>query len=984
MRQASFAKPRHPRALRNAIPRAGTVNTSSSSYCTCDEVHAAHATTSNAAVSVPFMPCRPKLCQRLAAQLTHTPSSATTSPANGSHIWISDDLLSEAFDRYVRVSHASRRYGSNVPGPLEHRRRLAKRKMGCAAVTAGAPMPPGGDFGAIFGAGRYEGTGWKWEAPGLKLGEPPPRAMEEMKVPEWNSPVELRPEPKMFSKPAPASEDAFRELLEERADLETLDTGDLLPVLTFLRGWANESSEQTNRRQFFSWLAEDRAATAPAFDALLEFFCEEVQSRVVERGDFRRLSHALRSLTQQSSNCDNDAQRRFHATYLQIWHAYNNSPHKKPSRLMRNTFRLLEASGHPQDLQRGIECFAGLLPDPANLLHSGIAKCLGSILKALRYLPVPEDESKRMLDQLTIAMDWIREDSDRQRIFLLCVDDQNNFGAFLPAATREEAVRRLLLILGLCNGSKPGHVEAHEVYAAVAKYLKPIDLAEHFNAMKSKDFCRILLQSWLPHADLDAFVQGTPDEIEAPMDAGDQKRLTFNRLELSHENLPVVLAHYEKFLKEADEHANAGKPHLIEFPHVHFLRALSAAGIRYDRICQVLFTTLQAMLVPGRLHNVFSRCFYNKELALPTPVAISLVKHFINISMPFRALNVFRTVPSVCITDVPKLSFALLELDITSERYIFEFLNRQPHMIAIPDRIIESLNLQPGHIDLAHVLAHKLAQHQGINARIAWRRVWTIYRWLRSRCAPPQPLLTRSLVHAGIIRFLQERRYVPLARVHFIVSLIDKVEGPEMAVQVEKLANALRMQSYPQVQRRIHLRLRALRKANREGRWAKHAAYRMRTWALARPRKVILEDGSVDYIVPEEERKKKAANMVAWKPEEESQRPVKVTKYLIRPALETEADTQPEAQPMALRVQQRHFKKEDAGEHEVHVMRADLAKSYIGLDGAVGTRSDSAAWDELEEVVEEKLQAMQRIESQNRTSRQKGRFVRGRWRWGRD
>ncbi|KAK5103119.1 hypothetical protein LTS08_003923 [Lithohypha guttulata] len=51
---------------------------------------------------------------------------------SSAHVWISDDLLSETFDAFTR---SQRRHGSNVPGPLEARRRAAKRKATSSAHT---------------------------------------------------------------------------------------------------------------------------------------------------------------------------------------------------------------------------------------------------------------------------------------------------------------------------------------------------------------------------------------------------------------------------------------------------------------------------------------------------------------------------------------------------------------------------------------------------------------------------------------------------------------------------------------------------------------------------------------------------------------------------------------------------------------------------------------------------------------------------------
>jgi hypothetical protein len=45
-------------------------------------------------------------------------------------IWVPDSLLLSAFERYAATFRTGARYGSSVPGPMEHRKRLAKRHMG--------------------------------------------------------------------------------------------------------------------------------------------------------------------------------------------------------------------------------------------------------------------------------------------------------------------------------------------------------------------------------------------------------------------------------------------------------------------------------------------------------------------------------------------------------------------------------------------------------------------------------------------------------------------------------------------------------------------------------------------------------------------------------------------------------------------------------------------------------------------------------------
>lgn len=197
------------------------------------------------------MPCRTRAVAQSAQPLQH--------------LWISDDILSEAFDRFARVSSAERRrrHASNVPGPLEARRRLAKRRMGMTAVASNT-APPDGGFGALFGfrsrpPPAYE-RGWRWEAPtafGLPLGPavgpqvPAPASVEHS---QWAWPFtsseksdDLPLEPDIVggeeteasrldaeADSVEACETQFTTLLESLRDTIALSERDVQPLLDFI------------------------------------------------------------------------------------------------------------------------------------------------------------------------------------------------------------------------------------------------------------------------------------------------------------------------------------------------------------------------------------------------------------------------------------------------------------------------------------------------------------------------------------------------------------------------------------------------------------------------------------------------------------------------------------------------------------------------------------------------------------------------------
>ncbi|KAJ5093839.1 hypothetical protein N7456_009700 [Penicillium angulare] len=76
--------------------------------------------------------------------------------------WVSDDLLAATFFRFA---NGQRRHGSCVPGPLEARRRLARRRNTALAGIGGAPVE---DIACLFGRNGREHMKWTdhpWQRP---------------------------------------------------------------------------------------------------------------------------------------------------------------------------------------------------------------------------------------------------------------------------------------------------------------------------------------------------------------------------------------------------------------------------------------------------------------------------------------------------------------------------------------------------------------------------------------------------------------------------------------------------------------------------------------------------------------------------------------------------------------------------------------------------------------------------------------------------
>ncbi|KAH0361692.1 hypothetical protein KCU65_g8582, partial [Aureobasidium melanogenum] len=108
------------------------------------------------------------------------------------YIWISDDTLATAYRRFANtclVNHShtnTRRHGSNVPGPMEARRRLARRRMAGLSMASPSPglMP---DFGALFGSGGVDMTSL-WAPPTTAQSRAP-------NLPDYAAPAPPKPQP---------------------------------------------------------------------------------------------------------------------------------------------------------------------------------------------------------------------------------------------------------------------------------------------------------------------------------------------------------------------------------------------------------------------------------------------------------------------------------------------------------------------------------------------------------------------------------------------------------------------------------------------------------------------------------------------------------------------------------------------------------------------------------------------------------------------
>lgn len=781
------------------------------------------------------MKCRPKLCQRLAAQLTNTPP---TPPANGS-IWITDEVLSDAFNRYVRVSHASRRFGSHVPGPLEARRRASKRRMGCAVVGT-SMAPPGGDFGALFGAGGTDvsGQGWSWKPPGSQLDQSLPDkkpsspwmwSQAPPKPPsEWDQVLDVPRSEEDFIE---ASIEGFEDLLCHSEDEEHIDSAVMQPIIDFLASSSNELKAH-NTSRLVKWLVK-RDADPTAWQAITDAICDKIQLGTIEEDELIEVIQALPQARTWEQH--QNAFQQLHQSYVSFWTSLDGQGSSE-SPIQQALFKMMAKT--TRDLQGCFDLIELVSKAAASVQHGNILST--NIFATLQAISEHKDEDTQdLLSRLALSLDNI---PSHMRKEVLTHSTSHIINLREPNKSSKRRLAQMWLDCLKSTASFSHFSETMDaVYARLATHFNLSELAVHFKKLQSVEIVDILLRVWLPITDFKTYGR---TENRASRSDKEFKLLQPHLKEASPTHLPEIsrifwASHIEKKAKQKS------------CTWETLLRAYSRVHVCYDAVASEILAISQAIHSPNRVYGIFIRLLKSPQLAIPTSTATATVKFFLDKQLPRLALAVFRATPSIGITDVPGLPVSLSKHGRYRTGDIMELMLRQPEKVPMEQRALPKLDLSQEHIDTVHIIAHDTAHATSLNPRSAFRHVWAYYRSLQDRGAPLHALMSRAMVHAGILRPISEHIWVPDERLDYILDIVERIEGYEMREQVQDIALRMRSSVHEQVltRRRVIEERSVWTKSTKE--LAGQTRFRLKKWAKKAPLPTCT--GNASYYVPEDE-----------------------------------------------------------------------------------------------------------------------------------
>ncbi|KAK0898221.1 hypothetical protein LTR91_003256 [Friedmanniomyces endolithicus] len=338
-------------------------------------------------------------------------------------------------------------------------------------------------------------------------------------------------------------------------------------------------------------------------------------------------------------------------------------------------------------------------------------------------------------------------------------------------------IRTLFRILGSCQSLQVSHAEDaswRQVYEQLGSLLKPAALARHLCNLERADMAQVLRQYWVPRYLL--LDDGTAAE---PHDHGVFKRI----------NLGSVAG---KAKSAAIGHGSSSASEEHTDPLVGLLVMLAKWKKSYATFLQDLLDMLGAVQTRPEVWATFDSIQRHPELGIPATFTKTLVLYLAATGNPAHlslAWKVYEAVPSLSVMECIDFPLQLIEHGLGTPDRIFHLLNSKvgPEIVKPELRATPRLALQPAQVDLAHLVAYAWAKQEHTSSRVAFRRVWEVYRFLQDRGAPLSPLMSRSLVRAGIAQPMREGKNVSLAQVKYIIAIVQRLEGKEAAADLDRL-----------------------------------------------------------------------------------------------------------------------------------------------------------------------------------------------------
>ncbi|KAK4990058.1 hypothetical protein LTR50_002834 [Elasticomyces elasticus] len=806
-------------------------------------------------------------CRRVAAQLV---------PTNTTPLWITDDILTQAFHRFADVSNTVRkRHGSNVPGPLEALRRLTKRRLMALSNASAAPPP---DYGQLFGSSKPSDPTWKWESP-TKMPSPLARSnicptsaksnqvgghdqetqellatqnsvsrlkrnslvtrqpLKELKESlssrrqdnshasimrqrkrTWTSELRLCQDLEQirrcyFALSSSAlyspsfSRAAFKRLLDlvsfNSPAKEMVPSAAFQCVVDFLQDQLNDPNAG-NTLLFVGWL-KDRKLSPASYEKLTTVIYDKISLGTIPEIELQDVLKELCGVHRVQTSDKQQEDVALTSMYRRLWTAIQSRTltiaQKADSKTPYTLLGLLAArSRSAHVVQLALNVHASLLPS-ANT-HGNVA--IGNFFSEwVRRLGVAATEqgAHTMEHEIALLQDALdRLPANRVEEVVCAATEEFVHHSVLDDSIRSERKASLeiwLRCISQCKHTCLANWNGslwQSVYRPLALCLKPTDLAVHFASLPAHETARILLHHWVYRA-LQQPGTSTDRSWHIVRQAQSELAVTYT---VRRDYRPAksgyaqdperVFGDIEAFLeRRMAAYCQKHSPQIA--PFVDLIAAVACYEKHYEHLTMEITQLMMMFHSPRRLFTFFMRLSRANGVYVTHRVAIELINFFISTNETGYALRVFERQPHVWLSHCPDLPLALIEQTPIAGEDIFALLNRPEYMNRLDPtlRAQDPNPLSHQRVNLVHLIAYKFANSPHIRSRVALRRVYECYRYLHDRRAPMFSLLSRAFVRAGVIRPLEEGRWVSTIWFRWALRFVRDLEGESVADDLDKL-----------------------------------------------------------------------------------------------------------------------------------------------------------------------------------------------------
>jgi hypothetical protein len=709
---------------------------------------------------------RPPTCCRLVQRPLHTAPDS---------IWISDEILATAFRQFCAPSTTARRHGSSVPGPMESRRRLGRRRLTHLSEAIPTPLSRPGHIWNLLGAA--DRTQWRWEAPKLR---PARKESDTNALPAWLSEWDTTPQETV--------EDLRVEMTEEKCSV------------------AGEFTVEEDVRSFREMIRSepDAGIQIGHFNARLK------QSLTLGLVPSEMLSFILQRITEdlrESSKNLKLAQARCVAFYNVVWDGISASKVLRPvdfeGKILNEIVYLLSglpSTSEVQSLAHSILCSAstpqfqymdlGIISLVKKWSHNWLeAPCIGDYLSVFRTAEDSVVNAKTKLTDAYKIVAALEKGSKSEKDFAMVRDAVSVVHIAIYQAL--VSIGRVEQIFSPFKSSSKMLADAlqnipHNLFLRVASScLENIMMvcSGRGNHLRTIRYYWLSTMAQIPKVDTELFLQ-TWKALETRGDIPE------------NEASDLMLNHWisRGYVRNGIGVRNSFEATAQRVGREDFASLLFALDKHRENSLtrtRELFLLLDKLGKYRKVYKILSRM---NDLGLKVPM--SCLGRSIDTMSNYDArlaLKTFYLHKAMLLGDrrvrldwIPNFIIALINDRSVTPKQIWGIL-RIPIYEELPrsQRHFQATPLSQTMIALLHKMAFEFAHSEARPTRVALRNVLQCLYHLRVHRAPISQELSRAMSRAGISEDINNGQWIRDERLRYTLHLIKEIEGEDVAEKVD-------------------------------------------------------------------------------------------------------------------------------------------------------------------------------------------------------